>query len=643
MTGVFHRNPKGFGFVSVERPGCHGVPNEDVFIQIGHTQGALTGDRVSVSVYRERDARGPSGEITGILERARPEIVGVLAEDEWGNPIVRPLRRDLPAALYVQGETAAHQGDWVQVRLIEQKDGSSQLPLVAVLSRVGRMGTVSADLKAICEDFDIPCKYTAASERHAESIVPVEVPREDCRQLEVFTCDPMDARDYDDAISLEICGKVATLGVHIADVACYVPHGSALDRSARGRGFTSYLPGRTIGMLPDALSADLCSLRQGVDRLAHSVFLQVEVNSGKVLSSRRVHTIIHSAHRLCYEQVDRVLAGERLPELSGQFCAKLKKLDKLARQMRSWRQARECFLPLEVPEIRVLCGGKPLRVMGLQQGHSGPSSEMIEEFMLAANVAVAEEMKGKSLPGLYRNHAEPTEEALHQFSALAQELGLKKVKHTDRSTLARVLAQLREKTGGELVSIGFLRKMPRAEYSLSCIGHYGLGKPVYCHFTSPIRRYADLLVHQQLLALDMGRKTMQESAIAPIAESCNALEYNIDQACFAASDRLKLRLMQERRKDKALEPLDAWVCRVQSAQVTIYIPEYGLMSSVEPEGLPSGKWLSMEGGSVLKNCRTGQKLRFGTPLKVLPRSIDLVRGVASFAVAAAERSPRRLE
>jgi len=287
VTGVFHRNPKGFGFVVVENPGHHGAPNEDVFIQIGHTLGALTGDRVSVSVYGTRDARGPSGEITSILERARPEIVGVLAEDEWGRAVVRPLRRDLPASLYVQGETTAHQGDWVQVRLIEQMDGSAQLPSVTVLTRVGRMGTVSADLKAICEDYDIPSKYTSASEKHAEGIVPVEVPREDCRQLEVFTCDPMDARDYDDAISLEIQGTVATLGVHIADVACYVPRGSSLDRAAKGRGFTCYLPGRTIGMLPDALSADLCSLRQGVDRLAHSVFLQVDVNTGKVLSSRR--------------------------------------------------------------------------------------------------------------------------------------------------------------------------------------------------------------------------------------------------------------------------------------------------------------------------------------------------------------------
>ncbi len=547
VSGVFHRNPKGFGFVTPAKGG------EDIFVQVDQTEGALSGDQVLVAVHPVRDARGPSGTILRIERRSHSEAVGVLTEERSrsGARLFRPLRRDLPPLLEVSTPeaelTGIATGDWV-VGTLRDPEADESLPTVDIRRRLGRQATIASDLNAICEEFNIPRKYDRRSEAHAAALPEADVPREDCLALDIFTCDPMDARDFDDAISLEAGSRPGevVLGVHIADVACIVQQGKVLDRAARGRGFTTYLPGRTIGMLPDALSNDRCSLREGVERLAHSVFLTVDEGTGEILSSRRVHTRIRSRHRLCYEQVDRVLAGEGDPRLSGAFCAKLRRANALAERMRELRARREAFLPLDVPEVRVLCTGSPVRMVGLQRSHVGPSSLMIEEFMLAANVRVAMELRERQIPGFYRNHEAPAPESLREFARQAAELaGGKPVKWSSREALAQYLKRLHAVPGGELLCIQLLRKMPRAEYGVGNAGHYGLGKEVYCHFTSPIRRYADLLVHQQLLAFDMRRPPAKAAGLAGIGESLNALEMEIDQAGFAASDRLKLRYLQE--------------------------------------------------------------------------------------------------
>ncbi|MBR0460108.1 MAG: VacB/RNase II family 3'-5' exoribonuclease [Victivallales bacterium] len=628
LGGIFHRNQKGFGFVALDKGG------EDVFIQVDRTGGALSGDHVLVSLSDGRDSRGPSGGIVKILERAHEKMVGMLCEQD-GQLQLRPLRKDLPPLLPVQGDVScAKVGDWAEAKL-QSPDYAGGLPSVELVRRLGRQGSITSDLNAICREFGIPRKYTADAEKHAAALQAVPVAREDCTDLEIFTCDPMDARDYDDAISLEpgpARGQVV-LGVHIADVACLVPHNSSLDRAARGRAFTTYLPGRTIGMLPDALSSDLCSLREGVDRLAHSAFLTMEESSGRILSSRRAHTRIRSRHRLCYEQVDRVLSGESDPALDKPFCEKLRRLNELARRMRSWRSSQEHFLPLEIPEVRVLCGGAPLRVLGMQPSHAGPSSQMIEEFMLAANVRVAMELQDRHIAGLYRNHDAPTEESLHEFAQLAcQVVGGKHFHLNKRGALVEYLFGLSRKNGGALLSMTFLRHLPRAVYNVENQGHFGLGKTIYCHFTSPIRRYADLLVHQQLLACDLGRKPLPVEDVRAIQENVNALEMDIDQACFAVADRLKMRYL-EQHQEEGQEGFLAEICKVSAAGLGIFLPEYGLMGFVAVTALPGNAWKYDHRAGTLCNLRTRRSFSFGETMLVRMTGFDPVRGEAVFAPA----------
>ncbi len=626
LQGRLQVSSHGFGFVHPEiaEPG-----QADIFIPPGQLGGGISGDLVEVQVYDPDNPRGPCGEVVQVLERRFSTVVGCLQRYGQGWAI-RPLRRELPELLTLLNDydlpKQSQEGDWIKATLQTDPDGGHY----AVLDkRLGASGSVGADLDAIVEEFNLPPRYTPEFEARAAKHKPVGVSREDRTDELTLTIDPMDARDFDDALSSsDGPGQdECTVAVHIADVACYVQPDNFLDLEARRRCFTSYLPGRTLPMLPAALANDLCSLQAGVPRLTHSVFLRLSKRDGQLLSFRRTHSTIKVKRRLCYEEVSRFLAGEDLafePEIS----SAIKALHRMAQLLRQRRQSLELFLPMDMPEIRVVCSENPSRIVGLQTTEHNPSHQLVEEFMLAANQCMAQELQQHRLPGLFRNHAAPEEDSLQEFAVQAGQILGKRIKpFRKRRQLVDFLYKLPDhQASRDLLQMSFLRCLPRADYGSECNGHYGLGKDHYCHFTSPIRRYADLLVHQQLLARDRRRKRHSKEQMQSFAQLCSAQEENCDQASYAASDRLKLRYLQQQQKEDPLLRLRGLIIRVSKNGLGVFLPEYSLMGFVNALQLPRHTWYYLSSTQTWKNHLNGETLSAMSEMYFSPQNNDPIRG-----------------
>ena len=338
--------------------------------------------------------------------------------------------------------------------------------------------------------------------------------REDLRTRFIVTIDPDDARDFDDAVDVEkIDDQGWRLGVHIADVATYVQPGSALDREARRRGNSVYLPDRVIPMLPEQLSNGVCSLNPGVDRLTYSVFIQFDKN-GRAKNTRFARSVIRSAHRLTYKQAYAILQSPAKDEL-GERLHGAWKLASLLRRKRFEHGS----LDLDFPEVKVLldAAGKPVKMERIENDES---HQLVEEFMLAANEAVAQEMRHREIPTVYRIHEDPDPEKLSEYRELVLSYNYKAGDLSKRPELQRFLASTRGKPEEQALKIGLLKSLKRARYSPEPLGHYGLAKSNYLHFTSPIRRYADLVVHRGLAERNEKRRSRTDmSQIASIAEA----------------------------------------------------------------------------------------------------------------------------
>ncbi len=367
---------------------------------------------------------------------------------------------------------------------------------------------------------EFPREVTDEAEEIPETVgASLSEGREDLRGQFIFTIDPDDARDFDDAVNVErVNGGGWNLGVHIADVAAYVTPGSALDREALKRGNSVYLPDRVIPMLPERLSNGVCSLNPNVDRLTHSVFIQFG-KDGRARNFRFARTVIRSARRLTYREAFALLQappndqlGERL-HVAWELAAVLRR-----------RRFEQGSLELDFPEVKVRLDqdGKPIR---LERIENDESHQLVEEFMLAANEAVAQELKNRLIPTVYRVHENPEPEKLAEYRELVLSYGYKIGDLTQRSELQKLLASFRGKPEEQALKIGLLKSLKRARYAPQPLGHYGLAKNNYTHFTSPIRRYADLVVHRALAERNQSRRnTLDAGRVASVAEHISTTE-----------------------------------------------------------------------------------------------------------------------
>ena len=636
VTGKLKMTHSGFGFVEREVPEGAAEKYEDIFIPVSKLNGALDGDTVKVQLVPGRQEftsdtahRGDTGRIVEILERSRDSFVGEILP----GGVVRPLNTRLPGEIKLQGaRKGAQKGDFVKVRGPELVKGEWR---GAVSSIIGKAGILESELDAVMAEYDIPPAYSKEDNEEALKIVPREIDRIPYPKLFVITIDPEDAKDFDDALSVtSLPGgdrNLVELGVHIADVAAFITPQSKFDAQAARRGFSCYLPGRTLPMLPPGLTANI-SMRAGVPSIAHSVFLTVNKKTGEVLSSRREHTLVTIAHRLNYDEVqefsDKGTAPETWPP---RLLKMLKDLLKVTAAMRKYREEHEQFIDLPLPEVRVRCDEKNNRLLGVESRVSRPSEQLVEECMLAANSAVGAEMIKRSVAGIYRIHNEPEVEKLSEFAEMAAQFGFPPGDLSSRKVCNDFIRSLPDNPKKEVILSLLLRSFPRAEYAAKPLLHYALGKTAYAHFTSPIRRYTDLTVHQQLWNLDRKARTRRSETLERIAEKCSELEEQVDNASFAASDRMKLRLLEEELNRGELKIYEGVIAKVITAGLQVAIQELGLYGFVPVEALSGNR---RRGKFALYGERSGSSsFKLGDYIYLRLAGIDFARGSALFVPA----------
>ena len=578
----------------------------------------------------QRQAAGSGGKVVEVLERARTQVVGTLEKSRelW---YVVPSDPRITHDIYLPklGQAAkpkARRGDRVVVEITEwpSRHNAPEGKLVEV---IGNPGAPGVDVESVIRQYELPTRFpgTVKAEARRLGTKVTEADRRgrrDCRRHLVVTIDPVDARDFDDAISLErIEGRRWRLWVHIADVSHYVRPGSALDKESRRRGNSTYLIDRVIPMLPEELSNELCSLKPGVDRLARSVEF-VLTNSGRIEQAKFHSTVICSKQRFSYEEAMAVL--EREP--TGGIERMLHDAHRLAQQLRQAR-FRAGALDLDVPERKVLLDAKG-RVSEVRRVENDVAHQLIEEFMLLANEAVAREIKRRRAGAIHRVHDVPDTEKLDNLRAQAALMGLRAGNLADQKQAGKFLASLKDHPLGDVFRIGYLRCMKRACYSTEPIGHYGLAKEDYVHFTSPIRRYADLIVHRVVYQ----RARLDAEALATAADHISLTERNSADAELD-SKLIKLLSHLQRQLDRRKpETYTATVTEVRNIGAMVDITELGLKGLVKRLSLSDDRYRFVpERGRLVGRLR-GNEIAPGDQLRVQVESIDLQKKQADFRV-----------
>lgn len=538
LVGRFRRTSKGFGFVK-PRAGAPGAqPPPDIYVSAKRAGDASTGDLVRVRLRRRRgdDQERQRGEVVEILERDTHQFVGsykprgdqALVRVD-GTVFAQPIPVGDPGAKNVQPD------DKVVIEMV--RFPSHAQPGEAVITEVlGSRGTPGVDTLTIIREYDLPDQFPEetldAAREQADQFDPGQADdRVDLTGQTVITIDPADARDFDDAISLERIEKNHwRLGVHIADVAAFVPAKSPLDVEARKRGTSVYLPDRVIPMLPEIISNHLASLQPNQVRFARSVFLEYTPDGIRV-DTRITRSTIKSTHRFAYEEVRDYLDNPQRWEnkLKPEVHRLLGDMHQLATLLRR-RRMDNGALELVLPEVK-LDLDKEGRVQGAHAVEQDESHQIIEEFMLAANEAVAQHLTDQDVPFLRRVHAPPSPLKLRDLTTFVRELGISCESLASRFEIKRVLAEVEGRPEEQAVNYAVLRSMKKAVYAPEPEQHYALNMANYCHFTSPIRRYPDLLVHRLLETLAAGRRPRHDSTdLMVLGELCSSREQRAEQA-----------------------------------------------------------------------------------------------------------------
>jgi len=602
---------------------------------------AMHNDRVLVLVDRpasterrqdrgRRAPSGPSGRVVEVLERARTQVVGTLEKSRqlW---YVVPSDPRITHDIYLPklGQAAkpkARRGDRVVVEITEWPSRHNA-PEGKLLEVIGSPSAPGVDVESVIRQYELPTRFPgkvkAEARRLGAKVTEADRKgRRDCRKHCVVTIDPVDARDFDDAISLErIEGRRWRLWVHIADVSHYVTPKGALDKEARQRGNSTYLIDRVIPMLPEELSNELCSLKPGVDRLARSVEFVLSGN-GRVEQAKFHSTVICSKRRFSYEEAMAILSREP----AGDIERMLHDAHRLAQKLRQAR-FRAGALDLDVPEHKVMLDAKG-RLSEVRRVENDVSHQLIEEFMLLANEAVAREIKRRRAGAIHRVHDVPDTEKLDNLRAQAALMGLRAGNLADQKQAGKFLASLKDHPLGDVFRIGYLRCMKRACYSTEPIGHYGLAKEDYVHFTSPIRRYADLIVHRVVYQ----RARLDAEALATAADHISLTERNSADAELD-SKLIKLLSHLQRQLDRRKpEIYTAMVTEVRSIGAMVDITELGLKGLVKRLSLSDDHYRFVpERGRLVGRLR-GNEIAPGDQLKVQVEGIDLQKKQADFRV-----------
>ena len=618
VAGRLAVTQKGDGFVAPDRGG------QDIFVPGLSLESAMDGDQVVVRVEGRPRGRSPVGRVIKVLDRAHETVVGTFRRSRSFG-VVHPRNRRISGEILVaQGdEGKAEEGDVVVARITTF--GSGKMASMGRIETVlGKSGEAGVDVLSVIHDHGLPSAFpdhvvSAAREAVAHRRTKPGDHRTDRRDLLVFTIDPADAKDHDDALSVRALGDDSwEVGIHIADVSHFVRPGDAVDLEAFKRGTSVYLVDRVIPMLPHELSTDACSLLPDADRFAVSVFAVVD-SAGRIRDARFERTEIRSRHKLSYEEAQAVLDNEM--SFDPETDEALRTLAALGKTLRERRKERGS-LDFDLPEGRVVLGkgGKPVSILQVERLES---HRLVEAFMLLANEIVAREAARKGLAILYRVHEPPPLDKMRELRTFLGRLGhsVPKGKISPKD-LQAVLTRAQGRPEGKLISMVILRSMSRARYSVKNLGHYGLASDGYSHFTSPIRRYPDLWLHRVLThTLIEGRAVPDEwkgPSLEEKAERCSVRERVAQDAERESVDLKKVEYMERHLGDDFF----GTVSGVTSFGIFVLLDDVFVEGLVHVNSMTDDYYIFRQDRYLLVGERSHRTFRLGDRLEIRVARVD---------------------
>jgi ribonuclease R len=619
ITGTVELKKTGKAYILSDEGG------EDIFVASNNVHHALNNDHVKVLLFPKRKEHKPEGQVVEILERKKTNYVGILELSKNFGFVVADSQA-MPYDIFIpksQIKKARH-GEKVLVKITDWPEHSNN-PFGEITEVLGKPGDNDVEMKSILADYDFPLSFSKNVEQEAEKI-SMEIPKEeiarrkDYRKVWTITIDPADAKDFDDALSLQSLGNgLWEVGVHIADVTYYVKPDTVLDAEAYKRATSIYLVDRVIPMLPEKLSNGVCSLRPDEDKLTFSAVFKIN-DKAEVLNQWFGKTVIRSNRRFAYEEVQKIIETE-----AGESVKNILKLNDLATIMRDIR-FKNGAINFNTPEIRFKLDekGKPIETYVKE---SKEANHLVEEFMLLTNKSVAAfigKPQNNKTPKtfIYRVHDEPNPEKLNTFTQFLNRLGYSLEVQSHESlakSFNRLFSDIKGKGEENMIESIAIRTMSKAYYSTDNIGHYGLSFRFYTHFTSPIRRYPDTMVHRLLEHYLEGKRSVSKETYEEKCEHASDMEKRAAEA-----ERASIKYKQvEFLLDKVGKVFDGLISGVSKWGIFVELVESKSEGLIRFNDMKDDYYYLDEDNYQIIGKRYGQKLRLGDPVKVLVKNVDL--------------------
>ena len=625
VIGKFQGHQRGFGFViaDVERP--------DIFIPADNVNGAMNGDKVLAKILKEQNnGKKCEGEITRIVERSNKTIIGTYDDSKNFGFVVADDKRIAQDIFIPKAERNGAKTGQIVIAEITEWPEQRRNPEGRIIEILGNKGDQGIDILTIIKKHKLPEEFPIKVEAFAENISE-EIPKEeydrrkDLRDLQMVTIDGEDAKDLDDAVSIEILDNGNyRLGVHIADVSNYVKEKNPLDIEALKRATSVYLIDRVIPMLPKKLSNGVCSLNPKVDRLALSCFMEIDKN-GKSIDHEIVETIIKTNERMTYTDVTKILRDkdEETIKKYDYLYEDFKRMQDLCGILNKKRMGRGA-IDFDFDECKIILNefGKPVDVVPYERGIA---NRVIEEFMLIANETVAEHMFWLNVPFVYRIHEDPDEEKLIHFSEFAHNLGypIKWGKEIHPRMLQEVIAKVKGKKEEMVLSTLLLRSMMKAKYSPECSGHFGLASKYYCHFTSPIRRYPDLIIHRIIKeVINEGLSDKRTEKLRKEVEIASKQSSDMERVAMEAEREVDDLKKAEYMSERIGQEFDGIISSVTNFGLFVELPNT-IEGLVHMSSLDDDYYVFDERHLTLVGERTKKMYKLGEEVKIIVSKVDL--------------------